>query len=286
MTSADHARTPDRHPRPDRAPSLVANAHGTPIAFDLLASDGPPAGDTAPAPYDDAFLVCLQLRDVPVRRLRAGETVLCDLTRAPPAHIDAPFRAIHAHLPHAALADRAGMPRADALRCEPGIGVDDATIRHLCLSLLPQIEAPERADRMFVDHVALALASHVVRTYGERRDPAGSARGGLAPWQERRAKELLDAHLDGRIAVAELARQCGLSVGHFSRAFRQSTGDAPYAWLIRRRVDAAKALLRDRRVPLTQVALDCGFANQSHFTRAFKRQIGTSPGHWRRGADG
>jgi len=282
MPTIDYARTLGRPLRLDRVPTLVARTNGAPIAFGLLDSAAP--HDAEPMPYDDAFLVCLPLRTAS-RRLRAGNTLLCDLTCTPQIYAEPPLRAIHAYLPYAALdalAYRAGRPRIQALRGEPGVGVDDATIRHLCLSLLPQFDAPERADPMLIDHVALALAGHVARTYGERRDTA-AARGGLAPWQERRAKELLDAHLDGRIAVAELARQCGLSPSHFSRAFRRSTGDAPYAWLIRRRVDAAKALLRDRRLPLTQVALDCGFANQSHFTRAFKRQIGTSPGHWRRG---
>ena len=169
MPTIDYARTLGRPLRLDRVPTLVARTNGAPIAFGLLDSAAP--HDAEPMPYDDAFLVCLPLRTAS-RRLRAGNTLLCDLTCTPQIYAEPPLRAIHAYLPYAALdalAYRAGRPRIQALRGEPGVGVDDATIRHLCLSLLPQFDAPERADPMLIDHVALALAGHVARTYGERR---------------------------------------------------------------------------------------------------------------------
>jgi transcriptional regulator GlxA family with amidase domain len=93
---------------------------------------------------------------------------------------------------------------------------------------------------------------------------------------------LLEAHLDGELGLREIAAECGLSAGHFARAFRQSIGVAPHAWLLRRRVDVAKSLMRDRRRPLAEVALTAGFADQSHFTRIFSRIVGVSPGAWRR----
>ena len=110
-------------------------------------------------------------------------------------------------------------------------------------------------------------------------------RGGLAPWQERRAKEILCANLDGRMPLNEVARECRLSVSHFSRAFRRSTGAAPHNWLLTRRVDLAKEKLRDDRLSLLDVALACGFADQSHLTRVFTRMVGVSPGAWRRALD-
>ena len=92
--------------------------------------------------------------------------------------------------------------------------------------------------------------------------------------------------LDGDISVMVLARACGLSTKHFSRAFRQSTGLPPHQWLLQRRIDKAKQLLRDSRSPLAEVAADCGFADQSHFTRVFTRAVGISPGQWRRARSG
>jgi transcriptional regulator GlxA family with amidase domain len=114
------------------------------------------------------------------------------------------------------------------------------------------------------------------------RAPRPSRRGGLTPRQERRAKELLDARLDGKISLAELARACELSVRHFSRAFRQSTGQAPYAWLLDRRLERARGLLELSSLPLKDVATRSGFANQSHFTRLFTRAYGLPPGAFRR----
>jgi AraC-like DNA-binding protein len=107
-------------------------------------------------------------------------------------------------------------------------------------------------------------------------------RGGLAPWQVKRAKEILCANLDGRVALKEVARECRLSVSHFSRAFRRSMGVAPHNWLLTRRVELAKEQLRGGRLSLLDVALACGFADQSHLTRVFTRMVGVSPGAWRR----
>jgi AraC-like DNA-binding protein len=92
--------------------------------------------------------------------------------------------------------------------------------------------------------------------------------------------------LDGDTSVMVLARACGQSTKHFSRAFCQSIGLPPHQWLLQRRVDKAKQLLRDSRSPLADVAVDCGFADQSHFTRVFTRAVGISPGQWRRARDG
>ncbi len=83
----------------------------------------------------------------------------------------------------------------------------------------------------------------------------------------------------------EAAQQCGLSVSHFARAFKETTGLPPHRWLIRRRVEVAEALLRNSRMSLTEVALTCGFADQSHFTRVFSRVVGISPGAWRRNCE-
>jgi AraC family transcriptional regulator len=107
-------------------------------------------------------------------------------------------------------------------------------------------------------------------------------RGGLAPWQERRAKDILSNNLDGEIGIAQVAKACGLSSSQFSRSFRRSTGVSPHQWLLRRRIEVAKRLLRDADISLSEVGQACGFADQSHFTRVFNRAAGVSPGAWRR----
>jgi AraC-like DNA-binding protein len=144
---------------------------------------------------------------------------------------------------------------------------------------------PQQANRLFVDHIALAVGIHVAQTYGGMRPVPHPARGGLAPWQERRAKEILSANLDGSMPLKDVARECRLSVSHFSRAFRRTMGVAPHSWLLTRRIEVAKEKLRYSRLSLSDVALACGFADQSHLTRVFTGMVGVSPGARRRALD-
>jgi AraC-like DNA-binding protein len=108
------------------------------------------------------------------------------------------------------------------------------------------------------------------------------ARGGLAPWQERRAREFLRANIKRAVALKEVARECGLSAGHFSHAFRHTLGVPPHKWLIEQRVALSKEKLREGRSSLADVALECGFSDQSHLARHFQRIVGVTPGAWRR----
>jgi AraC family transcriptional regulator len=173
------------------------------------------------------------------------------------------------------------LPRRD-IDYRPGVGIEDPVFKHLALSVMPAFAHPERASRLFVDHVTLTVAVHISTTYGLAKPRHPVARGGLSSWQKRRALELIDAHLDGALGIIELARSCRLSSSHFAHAFKQSTGLTPHRWLTCRRIEKAKGLLRDATWPLVHVAAECGFANQSHFTRVFTSVVGTPPGDWRR----
>jgi transcriptional regulator GlxA family with amidase domain len=107
-------------------------------------------------------------------------------------------------------------------------------------------------------------------------------RGGLAQWQVRRAKQIMSAHLEGKIAIGEVAEACRLSQSHFTRAFKATTGRPPHRWLLEYRVERAKHLLTESDHRLADIALSCGFADQSHFVRVFSQIIGITPGAWRR----
>ena len=181
-----------------------------------------------------------------------------------------------------ALADDADAPRITDLKFTPGVGVMDYVVEALTRLLLPAFDKPDQVSRLFEDHISLALGSHIAQTYGGMRSVVAPRRGGLAAWQERRAKELMSANLQGDVSTADLARECSLSAGHFARAFRHSNGLSPHQWLLRRRIDEAHGLLRDGRLSLAQIARACGFSDQSHFTKAYTRLRGISPGAWRR----
>ena len=244
---------------------------------------------------EDAYLVALSLRDfpdrqywedgrqMPVHSLRTGQVDFHDLRRDPVALLDKPYHDLFFYLPAGAMhaiADDVNAPRVSDLNHKAPI--DDVTISGLGRVLLPALSRPDQANQLFVDHILFALGVHVAQTYGGMRPLPQVVRGGLAPWQERRAKEILSAHLDGRVMLKDVARECGLSASHFSRAFHRTIGSAPHHWLLKRRVEVAKEKLRDRRLPLSEVALACGFSDQSHLTRVFTRFVGVSPGAWRR----
>jgi len=107
-------------------------------------------------------------------------------------------------------------------------------------------------------------------------------RGSLPAWKERRIKELMRSELSTKLSLRRLAAECDLSVRHFARAFSQSTGVTPHRYLLRLRLDKARELLLDPTLRLHEIAMTCGFADQSHFTRVFSASEKVSPGIWRR----
>jgi AraC family transcriptional regulator len=122
------------------------------------------------------------------------------------------------------------------------------------------------------------------KTYGVLPPLDIKKRGGLAPWQVRRAIEMIRENLDGDIHLSDLARECGLSVSHFTHTFRKSFGMSPCRWLLERRIDRSKELLVTSDLPIADIAIRSGFSDQTAFTRAFGRIVGNSPGRWRRAA--
>jgi AraC-like DNA-binding protein len=124
-----------------------------------------------------------------------------------------------------------------------------------------------------------ALGIHASAHYGNlvsRRPKAGA----LSTWQERLAKDVIEVSLVGGIGLAELANFCGLRTSQFAHAFKVSTGVAPYQWLAKRRIAQAKRMLVGT-TSLVEIADASGFADQSHMTRIFSREVGTTPGKWR-----
>jgi AraC family transcriptional regulator len=108
------------------------------------------------------------------------------------------------------------------------------------------------------------------------------SRGGLAPWQARVLQAHIEAHLDAAIRTTELAKLVQLSSFHFCRVFRVSFGNSPHGYVTRRRIERAQGLMLTTKLPLGQIAVGCGFADQAHFTKLFRKFTGESPGEWRR----
>jgi AraC-like DNA-binding protein len=280
------------------APTLVTGVLlKSTLAVTELRCDQPNSGKSASVlPCEDAYHIVLHVHNCSEtlyfegrRKQReshsGGATSIYDLRRSPVTDIHGPYHSLVFYLPRTALdtvSSEAGAQRMGDLRHGLGSSLDDPVTRHLLLCLIPALAKPHEAPALFLDHVALAMTAHMASLYGSMSRAAGMPRSGLAPWQERRAKELISANLAKEIPLSRLATECGLSVRHFSRAFRRSTGVPPHRWLLLQRVERARNLLKNRVLSLTDITTFCGFADQSHFTRVFTAMMGISPGAWRR----
>ncbi|HEV2173626.1 MAG TPA: AraC family transcriptional regulator [Nitrospira sp.] len=248
-----------------------------------------------PIVREEGFIVALQLKAIPFMEQFFGRTKVSsgsypigavsaiDLRDEPAVLLPHPFDALVVYVTQASLDEVAyahGAPRVEQLAWP--LGQFDPVVYHLARTLLSSLEQPQHTSKLVVDHVLHALTCHFVCSYGGVKTPPPQFRGGLSSVQKRRATELLEANLDGKISLHQVAEACDLSVGHFARAFRHTFRRPPYKWLIERRVDKARDLMTNSRLSLADIAIQSGFADQSALNRTFKRLHGVAPGTWRR----
>jgi|ERR1700722_14397 len=120
------------------------------------------------------------------------------------------------------------------------------------------------------------------RVVSRSETASACSRGALAPWQKRKIERYMRDNLERNIRMNELAAEVRLSVSHFCHAFKKSFGDTPHTHVMRLRLDLAMKLMLATGDPLSQIALDCGFADQSHLSTLFRRTFRDSPSAWRR----
>jgi AraC family transcriptional regulator len=148
--------------------------------------------------------------------------------------------------------------------------------------LAQEMTGPEDVLPLFTEGWAMQALAYVARASRPSARERVAPTSRLAPWQLRRATEMLRADLSQNLSLSDVATACKLSVSHFARAFKASTGAPPHQWVLAARIDMARDLLVNSPTPLVHVAGMCGFADQSHFSRIFARSMGISPGAWRR----
>ncbi|HET6552794.1 MAG TPA: AraC family transcriptional regulator [Dyella sp.] len=282
-------------------PTLISRTVGSCLlAVTELRYDETNYGFSTPIAPEEAYLIGLQLRSarhyelwlngqsVAIGPFEKGKTCFFDLTCNPIVYCSDPFHSVHFYVPFRALSEAGNELGLEvrALRYRSGEFIDDPVIRHLANCLIPSLHAGNHVNQTFVDHMLLAMRSHLVRTYGGARQVKPAPQYGLAPWQEKRVKELIAEHLCDGISLAELADNCGLSLSYLARGFKRNTGATPHQWFMTKRLELAIKLMRDPDLSLADVALSTGFADQCHFTRMFSAKIGVSPGAWRAGRAG
>lgn len=163
----------------------------------------------------------------------------------------------------------------------------DAVAESLIRALLAAMAAREAADDDSLASIGAALVVRALALSRTRQQMPAPERS-LAPlpaWRLKRVVQHIDAHLHGRITLGEMAAVAGLTRMHFAAQFRRATGISPHGYLLQRRVERAKALLRDTGRPLVDIALCVGFGTQPHFTTVFKRFAGQPPHRWRQSLD-
>ena len=138
---------------------------------------------------------------------------------------------------------------------------------------------------LYGDLLGLSLSVALIRKYGHASATPTLHKGGIAKPRLNRVLEYIAANLPSEIRLEDLAAVAGLSVFHFARAFRESTGITPHQYVLQRRIDSVKTLLRSRNWNLEAIASATGFADASHLTKAFRRHTGTTPKTWQQQRD-
>lgn len=176
---------------------------------------------------------------------------------------------------------------ADAFEGDPasvvlqeGLGDRDPLLGTLALSLLDELSG-DILNRAYLDDLTHLLLCRILRLHSNADSSKSGARHSLAPFRLRRAIDFIESHLAQPIGVTEIALASGISAYHFSRAFRQATGRAPYAFLTERRIACAKAMLARHEMTLTVIAEHCGFSSLSQFSRMFRQETGVTPSSFR-----
>jgi AraC family transcriptional regulator len=183
------------------------------------------------------------------------------------------------------ISDAALMASSDGaygeVELRPSRKFADARLSAIVAAVHAEMVAGFPSGRLFLDSVEQAMAVALVNGHAVRHRPVQISRGGLGPARLRRIRELVEAKMERELSLDDLAQSVGLSTAHFARMFRKSTGETPHQFVLRQRLERAKAMLRAPAARVLDVAVACGFKTQQHFAQVFRYFCGTSPTEYR-----
>lgn len=162
-----------------------------------------------------------------------------------------------------------------------GCSQSDPVVKNVGLALLAELESEGPGGRLYAESLANVLAVHLLRHYTASGGGGQRFKGGLSGRRRRRVLDFIADNYESDLSLAELARVAEMSTFHFAREFKRATGTSPHQYLIKFRVERAKALLTESEIPLVEVGSRSGFSHQSHFTRLFHRLTGMTPQSYR-----
>ena len=278
--------------------SSVPLRSASPLFFARYRHDRPNLGLLEPTPLADQVTVAVELR--PFRPINvfcdgrhkrkpaseAGALALYDLRKSWCADIRDPFDNLSVYMPFSSFRDFAA-ERGNSfleLRYDVEEVRYDAVMLHLMQAIVPVLERPHEVSTLFLDSLFLAVRDHIAATYGTFSAKTTRNGWGLTARQLRHALEYIEANLAGDVSLADIAGACAASISSLARGFKTALGVSPHRWVLNRRIALAQRLMYEGATPLSEVAVCCGFADQSHLTRVFMRHVGSSPTTWRRKA--
>jgi AraC family transcriptional regulator len=167
----------------------------------------------------------------------------------------------------------------------PRFAILDPLLEQLAIAITNALRDGNAEDGLYIDTIAQMMAVHLARTHSSRSRPVRilPARP-LAGWKMRRVIEFIEDNLEGDLSLQAMAAEVDISPLYLARAFKAAVGQSPHQYVLARRIERAKELLRNTDLPVVDVALSSGFSSQSHLSHWFIRQIGVSPAVYRRQA--
>ncbi|CAK7261633.1 MULTISPECIES: helix-turn-helix domain-containing protein [unclassified Shinella] len=156
----------------------------------------------------------------------------------------------------------------------PDLGCEDPVLMNAARGIGAEIQDQGPLSVLLVESYVATIFAQLLR---RQRYVPSVRKGGLTPASLNRVIEKIEENLDVGLSLSQLAELVSLSIPHFCRAFKQTIGCPPYAFIVRRRIDRAKEYLRHSSMSVTDIALACGFSNSSHFSNAFRREVGMTP---------
>ena len=160
---------------------------------------------------------------------------------------------------------------------------DQVSLRNLIAQLSGLLGNPAEPAEQRVRRAGTLLRNYPMQQ-GEASEPRDAQPSGpaLLAWQIKRLMAYIESHIESPISIQELAGIAGLSPSHFCRAFRKSLNESPHCFVMQQRIARSQALMSTTKAPLSHIAIDCGFADQAHFSRVHRKLVGMAPGIWRR----
>ncbi len=165
----------------------------------------------------------------------------------------------------------------DRIEITPQFKIKDLLIQGIGLALKAELELGCSSNRLYTESMATTLAVHLLRHYSLRQPPIQQFAGGLPKYKLQQILDYIDEHLAEDLSLEVMAALVDMSLHYFCRLFKQSTGMSPHKYLTQQRIERAKQLLKLQNAAIADIAIQCGFANQGHFTKSFRQLTGMTP---------